>query len=199
MNNELLYEVNDGIAVITINRPERRNALNRAVREGFFEVWRRFEADGQAQVAILTGAGDNFCAGMDLVEATHDLDPAETLFIVASKTFTTVETMTNAQTAREWSLAALRDEASRAGIWLLIGSLGVLTDDADGRFAIDNATGQVSVADGTPLAAQKLERVLTNDPGMGVIRHCDAGYAHAQEVAIEKGVHVPMMNGVTGR
>ena len=59
--------------------------------------------------------------------------------------------------------------------------------------------GQVSVADGTPLAAQKLERVLTNYPGMGVIRHCDAGYAHAQEVAIEKGVHVPMMNGVTGR
>ena len=57
----------------------------------------------------------------------------------------------------------------------------------------------MSVADGTPLAAQKLERVLTNDPGMGVIRHCDAGYAHAQEVAIEKGVHVPMMNGVTGR
>ena len=60
MNNELLYEVNDGIAVITINRPERRNALNRAVREGFFEVWRRFEADGQAQVAILTGAGGAF-------------------------------------------------------------------------------------------------------------------------------------------
>ena len=59
--------------------------------------------------------------------------------------------------------------------------------------------GQVSVADGTPLAAEKLARVLTNDPGMGVIRHCDAGYAHAQEVAIEKGVHVPMMNGVTGR
>lgn len=56
--------------------------------------------------------------------------------------------------------------------------------------------GQVSVADGTPLAAQKLERVLTNDPGMGVIRHVDAGYEHAQEVAIEKGVHVPMLNGV---
>lgn len=55
--------------------------------------------------------------------------------------------------------------------------------------------GQVSVADGTPLAAQKLERVLTNDPGMGVIRHVDAGYEHAKEVAIEKGVHVPMLNG----
>jgi len=55
--------------------------------------------------------------------------------------------------------------------------------------------GQVCVADGTPLAAQKLERVLTNDPGMGVIRHVDAGYEHAKEVAIDKGVHVPMMNG----
>jgi len=55
--------------------------------------------------------------------------------------------------------------------------------------------GQVSVADGTPLAAQKLERVLTNDPGMGVIRHVDAGYEHAKEVAIDKGVHVPMLNG----
>ena len=52
--------------------------------------------------------------------------------------------------------------------------------------------GQVSVADGTPLAAQKLERVLTNDPGMGVIRHVDAGYDRAVEVAEERSVRVPM-------
>ncbi|WP_394362974.1 urocanate hydratase [Amycolatopsis sp. SB7-3] len=52
--------------------------------------------------------------------------------------------------------------------------------------------GQVSVADGTPLAAQKLERVLTNDPGMGVIRHVDAGYDRAADVADERGVRVPM-------
>ncbi|MFF1609068.1 urocanate hydratase [Amycolatopsis sp. NPDC058278] len=52
--------------------------------------------------------------------------------------------------------------------------------------------GQVSVADGTLLAAQKLERVLTNDPGMGVIRHVDAGYDRAAEVADERGVRVPM-------
>lgn len=52
--------------------------------------------------------------------------------------------------------------------------------------------GQVSVADGTPLAAQKLARVLTNDPGMGVIRHVDAGYDRAIEVAAEKNVHIPM-------
>jgi urocanate hydratase len=53
--------------------------------------------------------------------------------------------------------------------------------------------GQVSVADGTELAAQKLERVLTNDPGMGVIRHVDAGYDRATEVAEQRGVRVPML------
>lgn len=52
--------------------------------------------------------------------------------------------------------------------------------------------GQVSLADGTDLAAQKLERVLTNDPGMGVIRHVDAGYDIAERVARERGVRVPM-------
>ncbi len=52
--------------------------------------------------------------------------------------------------------------------------------------------GQVCVADGTPLAAAKIERVLTNDPGMGVIRHVDAGYDRAAEVAAERGVRIPM-------
>ncbi|MDX3003858.1 urocanate hydratase [Kribbella solani] len=52
--------------------------------------------------------------------------------------------------------------------------------------------GQVSVADGTDLARQKLQRVLTNDPAMGVIRHVDAGYDQAAEVAAERGVRVPM-------
>jgi urocanate hydratase len=52
--------------------------------------------------------------------------------------------------------------------------------------------GQVCVADGTSLAAQKIERVLTNDPGMGIIRHVDAGYDRAVEVAEERGVRIPM-------
>ena len=52
--------------------------------------------------------------------------------------------------------------------------------------------GMVCVADGTPLAAQKLERVLTADPGMGVIRHVDAGYESAAEIASERGVRIPM-------
>jgi urocanate hydratase len=52
--------------------------------------------------------------------------------------------------------------------------------------------GMVAVADGTELAARKLERVLTTDPGMGVIRHADAGYERAIEVARERGIRLPM-------
>jgi urocanate hydratase len=55
--------------------------------------------------------------------------------------------------------------------------------------------GQVCVADGTPLAAEKIERVLTNDPAMGVIRHVDAGYDRAVEVAAERDVAIPMEIG----
>ena len=55
--------------------------------------------------------------------------------------------------------------------------------------------GQVIVADGTELAAQKIARVLTNDPGTGVMRHVDAGYSRAREVARERGVRIPMLEG----
>ena len=55
--------------------------------------------------------------------------------------------------------------------------------------------GQVCIADGTPLARQKIERVLTNDPGMGVIRHVDAGYEIAETTATERGVRIPMREG----
>ena len=55
--------------------------------------------------------------------------------------------------------------------------------------------GQVTVADGSELAGEKIRRVLTNDPGMGVIRHVDAGYDSACDVAEEKGVRTPMTEG----
>ncbi|QMU67826.1 urocanate hydratase [Streptacidiphilus sp. P02-A3a] len=55
--------------------------------------------------------------------------------------------------------------------------------------------GQVTVADGTALAGEKIRRVLTNDPGMGVIRHVDAGYDIATETAAERGVRIPMREG----
>src|SRR2546427_155180 len=53
--------------------------------------------------------------------------------------------------------------------------------------------GQVSVADGTARAAQKLARVLTADPGLGVVRHADAGYSKAKKIAREKGIRMPML------
>jgi glucose-6-phosphate isomerase len=71
--------------------------------------------------------------GTDFVEATRDLDPAETLFVVASKTFTTLETMTNAATAREWALAALGDDAAVARHFVAVSTAA----DEVRRFGID--------------------------------------------------------------
>ena len=69
------------------------------------------------------------------VETTRDLDPAETLFIIASKTFTTDETMTNAQTAREWLLASLQDEAAVAKHFVAVST----NSDEVAKFGIDTA------------------------------------------------------------
>ncbi|NNL48753.1 MAG: urocanate hydratase, partial [Acidimicrobiia bacterium] len=52
--------------------------------------------------------------------------------------------------------------------------------------------GMVCLADGTDLAAEKLERVLTSDPGTGVMRHADAGYERARDVARDRGIRIPM-------
>ncbi len=73
--------------------------------------------------------------GTDFAEATHDLDPAETLFIVSSKTFTTQETMANAHTARAWTLAALGDEAAIARHFVAVST----NAEAVGKFGIDTA------------------------------------------------------------
>ena len=93
--------------------------------------------------------------GTDFAEATHDLDPAETLFIISSKTFTTLETMTNAQTARHWSLEALRDEKAVAKHFVAVSTnaaevtkFGIDTqnmfgfwDWVGGRYSMDSAIG----------------------------------------------------------
>jgi glucose-6-phosphate isomerase len=91
----------------------------------------------------------------DFVEATRDLDPEETLFIVSSKTFATLETMTNARSARDWSLAALGDEAAIAKHFVAVStnagevaSFGIDTDNmfgfwdwVGGRYSMDSAIG----------------------------------------------------------
>jgi enoyl-CoA hydratase len=73
MSDAVLFDARgDGIAVITLNRPEARNALGKDIREGLFAAWDRFERDPALRVAILTGSGDKaFCAGGDLKEMTE--------------------------------------------------------------------------------------------------------------------------------
>ena len=86
----------------------------------------------------------------------------------------------------DWPLLNALTAASSGATWVSIhhgGGVGI------GRSI---HAGQVCVADGTELAAQKLERVLTNDPGMGVVRHFDAGYNRAADVAAERGITMPM-------
>jgi glucose-6-phosphate isomerase len=73
--------------------------------------------------------------GTDVAEATFDLDPAETLFIISSKTFTTLETMTNAHTAREWSLRALKDPQAVARHFVAVST----NQDEVSKFGIDTA------------------------------------------------------------
>ena len=93
--------------------------------------------------------------GTDFAEATHDLDPEETLFIISSKTFTTLETMTNAQTARDWSLKTLKDEKAVAKHFVAVSTnakevskFGIDTanmfgfwDWVGGRYSMDSAIG----------------------------------------------------------
>lgn len=93
--------------------------------------------------------------GTDFAEATRDLDPAETLFIVASKTFTTLETMTNARSARDWALASLKDAAAVAKHFVAVSTNADAVHDfgidpenmfefwdwVGGRYSMDSAIG----------------------------------------------------------
>jgi enoyl-CoA hydratase/carnithine racemase len=68
MGEAVTYDLQDGVVWLVIDRPEARNAINRAVAEGLWDGFRRFEEDQAAAVLVLTGAGDAFCAGADLKE-----------------------------------------------------------------------------------------------------------------------------------
>lgn len=69
------YESRDSVVVITINRPHRRNAINRATAVALADAWRRFEDDDSALVGVLTGAGGTFCSGADLMDFDLTDDP----------------------------------------------------------------------------------------------------------------------------
>jgi enoyl-CoA hydratase/carnithine racemase len=159
MSNELLYEVNDGIAVITINRPERKNAINRAVRQAMFEVWPRFEADESAQIAILTGKGDTFCAGMDLVEA------ADTALRIPPRNFMPVLGETIEVTKPV--IAAVQGYAF-AGGWLLAQMCDLCVADETAKFAITEGRVGRGMPWASPVIHMLPQRIL-----MEVAMTCD--------------------------
>jgi urocanate hydratase len=99
---------------------------------------------------------------------------------------------------------AMKDGSDAIADWALLNAMTNIAGGASwvsfhhgGGVGIGNSlhAGMVIVADGTEAAKRRLERVLTIDPGMGVIRHADAGYETAIRVARERGVHVPHLKG----
>lgn len=131
----------DGIALITIDRPEARNALGREVREGLFAAWRRFEADPDLRVAILTGSGDRaFCAGGDLKEMAEMrlTVPPRDMFPVPGDNITVTKP----------TIAAVNGVAF-AGGWLIAQACDLCVAAEHARFAVT----EVKVGRGAPWAA----------------------------------------------
>jgi enoyl-CoA hydratase/carnithine racemase len=147
MSDVLFDARDDGVAIITINRPDARNALGKGVREGLFEAWRRFETDNALRVAILTGAGDKaFCAGGDLKEMSEMklAVPPRGMFPVPGDTIELTKP----------TIAAVNGVAY-AGGWLLAQSCDLCVASINARFAIT----EVKVGRGAPWAAPLIHMI----------------------------------------
>ena len=137
----------DGIAIITINRPEQRNCLNKEVREGLFAAWEWFENDPALRIAILTGAGDkSFCAGGDLKEMV------ETGMAVPPRTFIPLP-YDNLELTKP-TIAAVNGFAF-AGGWALAQNCDLCVASSNARFAIT----EVKVGRGSPWAAPLIHMI----------------------------------------
>jgi enoyl-CoA hydratase/carnithine racemase len=157
----VLYEVRSGVAWLTINRPEARNALNQAARDGLLAGVRRFNADDSAQVLVLTGAGDKaFCAGGDLKEmaATQLKVPPPDFVMQFGRTIEVTKP----------TIAAVNGVAY-AGGFLLAQNCDLVIAADTARFAIS----EVKVGRGAPWAAPlpwlipprvAMQILLTGDP-----------------------------------
>jgi enoyl-CoA hydratase/carnithine racemase len=161
MTDPVRYEVTGGVAWLTIDRPEARNALSAGVRAGLFSGVRRFNDDESAQVLVLTGAGDRaFCAGGDLKEM------ADTALTVPPPDF--LPQFGRNITIDKPTIAAVNGVAY-AGGFLLAQNCDLVIAAASARFAIT----EVKVGRGSPWAAPlswlvpprvAMEILLTGDP-----------------------------------
>lgn len=162
MADAVLFEArDDGIAIITLNRPEARNALGKDIRAGLFAAWERFERDPAARIAILTGAGDKaFCAGGDLKEMTetHLAVPPRDMFPVPGD---------NIELTKP-TIAAVNGVAF-AGGWMIAQACDLCVASTTAKFAIT----EVKVGRSSPWAAPlihmipqriMMEIVLTGKP-----------------------------------
>ncbi len=126
----LIYEAKDGLAWLTMNRPEARNALNHELRAALRDAFRRFAADDEARVAILRGAGPVFCAGGDLKEM------AETSMTVPAHDY--MPDLQRTMQIEKPVIAAVQGGAFGGGFWLAqMVDLCVATPDA--QFGITEA------------------------------------------------------------
>lgn len=148
MSDPVLFEArDDGIAILTINRPDQRNCLSREVREGLAAGWARFEADQGLQVAILTGAGDKaFCAGGDLKEMVETglKVPPRDMFPVPYENITLTKP----------TIAAVNGVAF-AGGWMIAQACDLCVASTQARFAIT----EVKVGRGSPWAAPLIHMI----------------------------------------
>ncbi|MCJ2178314.1 enoyl-CoA hydratase-related protein [Novosphingobium album (ex Hu et al. 2023)] len=144
----VLYDARaDGIAIITINRPEQRNCLSRDVREGLREAWARFEADDALRIAILTGSGDKaFCAGGDLKEMveTGMTVPPRDMFALP---YDSIE-------LSKPTIAAVNGHAM-AGGWMIAQACDLCVASTNAKFAIT----EVKVGRGSPWAAPLIHMI----------------------------------------
>ena len=162
MSDAVLFEAReDGIALITLNRPEARNALGKDIRAGLFAAWDRFERTEALRVAILTGAGEKaFCAGGDLKEMTetHLTVPPRDMFPVPGDSIQLTKP----------TIAAVNGVAF-AGGWMIAQACDLCVASTNAKFAIT----EVKVGRSSPWAAPlihmipqriMMEIVLTGKP-----------------------------------
>ncbi|CAN7364979.1 enoyl-CoA hydratase-related protein [Phenylobacterium sp. LjRoot225] len=148
MSDAVLFDArDDGIAIITINRPDSRNALSHEVRQGLFAAWDRFERDPALRVAILTGTGEKaFCAGGDLKEMTETrmAVPPRDMFPVPGD---------NIELSKP-TIAAVNGVAF-AGGWMIAQACDLCVASTAARFAIT----EVKVGRGSPWAAPLIHMI----------------------------------------
>lgn len=148
MTDAVLFDArDDGIAIITINRPDTRNCLSREVREGLFAAWERFEKDDNLRIAILTGAGEKaFCAGGDLKEMVERQlkVPPRDMFPVPYENIRLTKP----------TIAAVNGVAF-AGGWMIAQACDLCVASTAAKFAIT----EVKVGRGSPWAAPLIHMI----------------------------------------